>query len=143
MTRIDLGRAFGLATLVMTACGPAPEAAPPPAPSAVPSAPPAPAADEAGARRVVELALASLGKRNFDVNECAASEARVVSEAEARAGAPVGERCTMLVARRADRTWLIGVRPATRAVPTRGGGSLAVVTVTAGGEGVTHIDYAR
>jgi hypothetical protein len=125
------------AALVLSACSPAPEPVPPPAASA------APVADEAGASRAVDVALTSLGKRNFEVSECAPAEARTVPEAEARAGAPVGDRCSILVGRRADRTWIVGVRPATHAAPSRAGGALAVVTVTAGGEGVAHIDYVH
>lgn len=134
-----LRHAFAVSTLALATCGPAPEAAPPPAPTATP----APAADEAGAKKAVEVTLASLGKRNFEVSECSAAEARTVPEAEVRTAPPVGDRCTIQVARRADRTWIVGVRPATRAAPSRAGGSLAVVTVTAGGEGVAHIDYVK
>ncbi len=129
-------RALLIAALALPACGPAPAPAPPPAPAK-------PQVDEAAMRRAVDVALTSLAKRNFEVAECSAAEARTVSEAEAKAGAPVGERCTILIAQRADRTWILGIRPATTATPSRAGGSVAVVTVTPGGEGVTHIDYAR
>jgi len=120
-----------------------PACAPEPAPVAPPAAPAAPVADEAGARKAAEVALGSLSKRNFEVSECAATELRIVPEAEARAGAPVGDRCTILVARLPDKKWLCAIRPATRAAPTRAGGSLGLVTVTPGGEGVAHIDYVR
>jgi hypothetical protein len=121
--------------LVLAACAPPPPPAPPPAA--------APSADEVGARRAAEVALASLAKRNFEVGECSASEARFTGEAEARAGAPIGDRCSVLTAHRADRTWLVVVRAAIRSAPTRAGGALAIVTVTAGGEGVAHIEYGR
>jgi hypothetical protein len=140
----DLPRALKiLLLLALPACatpGASREAGAAPEPAG-PSA--AASADEAGARRAAEITLAYLGKRNFEVSACAVAEARVTAEVEARAGAPIGDRCTILVARRPDRTWLVTVRPATRAAPSRAGGSLAVVTVTAGGEGVTHIDYVR
>jgi hypothetical protein len=132
---LSLPRVLILATIALPACS---ASAPPP-----PPAPTAPAVDEAAARKAVEVGLAYLGKRNFEVGECAAAAARVAPEAEARAGMPVGDRCGVMVARRADGTWLVTVRPATRGAPSRAGGSLAVVTVTAGGEGVTHIDYVR
>lgn len=129
--------------LVLAACAPA--AAPPPAAAAAgaPTAAPAPAAadEAAGARRAAGAALASLAKRNFDVSECAPSDVRVVAEPEARAGAPLGERCSVLTAHLADKTWLVVVRSATRAAPSRAGGGLARVTVLASGDGVTHIDY--
>jgi hypothetical protein len=121
--------------LLLAACAPPSPPAPPPAA--------APSADEVGARRAAEVALASLTKRNFDVSECAPSDLRLVGEAEARAGAPVGERCSVLTAHRADRTWLVVIRSATRSAPIRAGGALAIVTVTAGGEGVAHIEYGK
>jgi hypothetical protein len=102
-----------------------------------------PSAEEVGARRAADVALASLAKRNFDVSECAAAEMRLLGEAEARAGAPIGDRCSVLTAHRADKTWLVVIRSATRAAPIRAGGALAIVTVTAGGEGVAHIEYGR
>src|SRR5690349_14990564 len=115
-------------TFALVAC------APEPAPAAAPSAAPAgPVADEAGAHKALDAALAALSKRNFDVHECAPADLRIAPEPEARAGAPLGERCTMLVARRADRTWLVAVRAATTSAPSRAGGGLALVTVSPGG----------
>ncbi|APR80664.1 Hypothetical protein A7982_06011 [Minicystis rosea] len=125
-----------IVALSLTAC-----AAPPPPPP--PPQPAAPAADTNGARTALDVALKSLAKRNFDVSECAPADLRVVEEAVARAGEPIGDKCTLLVARRADQTWLVNVRPATRATPSRAGGSQALVTVTSGGEGVKHIDYVK
>lgn len=125
-----------LAALALAACA----SEPPPPPPAAPAPPPV---DTSGARGALDVALQSLSKRNFDVSNCQASELRVVDEAGARAGEPIGDRCVMLVARRADKTWLVNVRPATRATPSQAGGSMAIVTVTPGAEGVKHIDYAK
>jgi hypothetical protein len=125
-----------LLTLALTAC-----ASPPPPPPTAP--PPAPPADPTGAREALDVALKSLAKRNFDVGNCAPTDLRVVDEPAARAGEPIGDRCVMLVARRADRTWLVNVRPATRANPSQAGGSQALVTITPGAEGVKHIEYVK
>ena len=84
----------------------------------------------------MEVALASLSKRSFNVSACVATGLRVVTEAEAAAGPGGGDGCSVLVAHRADRTWLVIVRS-----PSQPGKVWAVVTVTAGGEGVAHIDY--
>src|SRR5262249_54429115 len=109
-----------LAALALTAC-----ASPPPPPPAAPP-PAAPPVDPSAARDAVEVALKSLTKRNFDVSNCASTELRVVDEAAARAGEPIGDRCVVLVARRADRTWLVNIRSATRDKPTQAGGSQAI-----------------
>jgi hypothetical protein len=126
-----------LAALALAACASPPQ--PPPA-SPPPAAPPA---DPAAARNALTVALASLSKRNFDLSNCAPTDLRIVDEAAARAGEPIGDRCVMLVARRADRTWLLNIRPATRAAPSQAGGSQALVTVTPGAEGVKHIEYVK
>jgi hypothetical protein len=115
----------------LAACGPPPEAATAPPPSAAP-----PPVDEAAARRAAEVALASLAKRKFSTLGCAVEDMRVLPEAEAQKGAPPGERCSILVARRADKTWLVVVRSASQTASPK-----ALVTVSPGGEGVTHIDY--
>lgn len=86
------------------------------------------------------MALASLSKRSFDAEGCAAAEARVVPEAEARAGAAPGDRCSALVARKADGTWLIVVRSA---LPSKSVGARALVTVDPEAKGVRAIEYAR
>lgn len=124
-----------LLALALAACAAPPPAAPPPA------APPP--VDPSAARSAADVALGSLSKRNFDVSNCSSADLRIVEEAAARAGEPIGDRCVMLVARRADRTWLVNVRSATRAAPTQAGGSQALVTVTPGAEGVKHIEYAK
>jgi hypothetical protein len=136
MARTNVGCALALSALALAGCAAEPPLAPP-------SAPPAPAADEAAARSAVGVALASLSKSTFDVGACNVADARVAPEAEVQKGAPVGERCTMLVARRADRSWIVGVRPATTSAPSRAGGALALVTLTPGAEGVSHIDYVH
>lgn len=129
-------RAFALlSALALAACAPPPS--PPPTP---PAAPPL---DTSGARDALDAALRSLAKRNFDVSACAPGDFKVAAEAAVRAGEPIGERCTMLVARRADRTWLVNVRPATTAAPSRAGGSQALVEVTPGAEGVKKIEYVK
>jgi hypothetical protein len=124
-----------LAALALAAC-----ASPPPPAEPPPTTPPA---DPAAARAALEVALGSLSKRNFDVSNCAPADLRIVDEAAARAGEPIGDRCVMLVARRADRTWLVNIRPATRGSPSQAGGSQALVTVTPGAEGVKHIEYVK
>ena len=86
--------------------------------------------------RVAEAALNSLSRRKFVVTACTASEARTISEADAAAPPPASERCAVLVAHRADKTWTVVVR-----APAQPGNVWAVVTVTAKGEGVVHIDY--
>ena len=116
------------------ACGaPAPAAAPPPPPAAAPAAP---AADDAGAHHAADLALSSLSRRKFNTAGCASTDVRVVPETEVAAVPAGSEVCTLLVARRADKTWAVVVRSATQA-----GNVWAVVTVSPGGEGVVHIDY--
>lgn len=133
---IHLDRRLALVSALFLAACAAPEPAPPAAPTAAPAE-----SEDAIARRAVGTALTSLSKRNFDVTPCGAHEARVVPETTARAGEPVGDRCTLLVGRRTDKSWLVSVRSATRDAPTRAGGSLAVVIVTANGEGVAKIEY--
>jgi hypothetical protein len=118
-----------LLSLLLPACGPAtPDAAPPPSPSA--------ASDDAPVHHVAEAALNSLTRRKFNVAGCAPAEARVVTEAEAAAPPPGGERCAMLVAHRPDKTWVVVVRS-----PAQPGNVWAVVSVSPGGDGVVHIDY--
>ena len=96
-------------SLLLAACGAAtPEAAQAPATAPAPAPAAEPAADAALTSRV----------------------------AEAAAPPPAGERCAMLVAHRADQTWLVVVRS-----PAQPGNVWAVVTVSAKGEGVVHIDY--
>lgn len=102
-------------------------------------APAAPAADE-GATKAASVALTALSNRKFDVHGCAASEARVVEEAEARAGTPQGERCAILVARRSDQTWLVVVRSS---LSSSSFGAQALVTVLPQAEGVGAIEYTR
>jgi len=124
-------------SLLLAACGAAtPEAAQAPATAPAPAPAAEPAADAALTSRVAEAALNALTRRKFNVAACTASEARVISEAEAAAPPPAGERCAMLVAHRADQTWLVVVRS-----PAQPGNVWAVVTVSAKGEGVVHIDY--
>ncbi len=86
--------------------------------------------------RVAEAAINSLTRRKFNVAGCTSSEARTITEAEAAAPKPAGERCAMFVAHRADKTWLVVVRS-----PAQPGNVWAVVTVSPNGEGVVHIDY--
>ncbi|MGK3998219.1 hypothetical protein [Sorangium sp. So ce1024] len=107
---------------------------------APPPAPAAPTADETAARRAVSVALTALSHRNFDVGGCDASEARIVQEAEARAGTPQGERCAILIARRSDETWLVVVRSS---LSSSSVGAQALVTVLPAAEGVTGIEYTR
>lgn len=109
--------------------------------SPAPAAPEQPPPDDVGStRRAVDLALASLSRRNFDVTGCVPTAARLVPEAEARAGAPSGGDCAILVARNADRTWLVVVRSAHT---SKSYGALARVTVASEGEGVMAIEYAQ
>jgi hypothetical protein len=117
-----------LLSLVLPACGSAAPATPP--------ATPPPSADDAVVPRVAEAALNSLVRRKFNVAGCTSSEARAIPEAEAAAAPPGGERCAVLVAHRADKTWVVVVRS-----PLQPGNVWAVVTVSPNGEGVTHIDY--
>jgi hypothetical protein len=126
-----------LSALALAACASPP--APPPTPPASAAAP----LDTSGARDALDAALRSLAKRNFDVSACVVGDFKVADEATVRAGEPIGERCTMLVARRADRTWLVNVRPATTATPSRAGGNQALVEVTPGAEGVKKIEYVK
>jgi hypothetical protein len=107
----------------------------PPPPPAAP-APAAPVADEAGAHKAAEVALASLAKRKYKVDGCTPAETKIVSEAETATISIVNERCMVWVARRADGTWLVAIRS-----PVQLGNVSAAVTVSRGGEGVTHIDY--
>ncbi len=86
--------------------------------------------------RVAEAALNSLSRRKFVVTACTASEVRVITEADAAAPPPASERCAVLAAHRADKTWLVVVR-----APAQPGNVWAVVTVSPRGEGVVHIDY--
>jgi hypothetical protein len=116
-----------LLSFLLPACGAAPPEAPPSA---------APVGDAALAQHVAEAAINSLTRRKFNVTACTSSEARIIPEAEAAAPPPAGERCAMLVAHRADKTWLVVVRS-----PAQPGNVWAVVTVSANGEGVVHIDY--
>ncbi len=114
---------------LLAACGSAAPAAAPPAPSAAP-------ADEAAAHHAADLALNSLSRRKFNTAGCASTDIRVVPEAEVSAVPAGSEVCTLLVAHRADKSWAVVVRSATQA-----GNVWAIVTVSPGGEGVTHIDY--
>ncbi|WP_438026039.1 hypothetical protein [Sorangium sp. So ce233] len=107
---------------------------------APPPAPAAPSADATAARRAASVALTALSHRNFDVSGCDASGARVVQEAEARAGTPQGDRCTILVARQRDQTWLVVVRSS---LSSSSFGAQALVTVLPEAEGVSAVEYAR
>ncbi|WP_437306420.1 hypothetical protein [Sorangium sp. So ce388] len=107
---------------------------------APPPAPAAPSADETASRRAASVALTALSHRKFDVHGCAAAEARLVQEAEARAGTPQGERCAILVARQSDRTWLVVVRSS---LSSSSVGAQALVTVLPEAEGVSAVEYAR
>lgn len=116
------------------------------APAASPSASPAPGVDEGEARHAAQIAIDSLTKRKFDTTGCTSADTRVVTEAEANAGTGKGARCGLLVARRADKTWLVVVRAPQhqgelQAGTAQAGSVQALVTVTPGGEGVQHIDY--
>ncbi|KYF50831.1 hypothetical protein BE08_17380 [Sorangium cellulosum] len=107
---------------------------------APPPAPAAPSADETAARRAASVALTALSHRSFDVGGCDAAGARIVQEAEARAGTPQGDRCAILVARRSDQTWLVVVRSS---LSSSSVGAQALVTVLPAAEGVSGIEYAR
>jgi hypothetical protein len=124
-------RAPLLSLVLLAACGPATPAPAPPV-----ATPAAPAADVAPARHAADVAIASLSRRKFNVAGCTAADARVVPEAETAAVPGASESCTLLVAHRADGTWVVVVRSATQT-----GNVWALVTVSAGGEGVQHIDY--
>jgi hypothetical protein len=121
-------------------CGPAPAAPTGPAPAAPAGAAPAAAGNEGLAKKAAGVALTALAKRNFDVQGCVAAEARVVPEAEARAGAAPSERCDILVAQRIDEAWLVVVRST---LSSKSYGARALVIISAGAEGVQKIDYAQ
>ncbi|WP_437570331.1 hypothetical protein [Sorangium sp. So ce542] len=125
MTR-TIARWLPLLAALSSGCAPAP-------------APAAPAADE-GATKAASAALTALSHRKFDIQGCAAAEARVVPEAEARVGSPQGERCVILVARRSDQTWLVAVRSS---LSSNSFGAQALVTVLPQAEGVGAIEYTR
>jgi hypothetical protein len=127
MTRATPSAALLLLACLLMACG---EAPPPPA-AAPPAA--APVADEAGAHRAAGVALESLSRRKYNVTGCAAAEARVAADPES---AVPSSGCSVLVARRPDGTWLVVVRSAAQL-----GNVWAKVTVSAGGEGVQHVEY--
>ncbi|KYF91492.1 hypothetical protein BE17_48565 [Sorangium cellulosum] len=103
-------------------------------------APTAPSPDQGAARQAASVALTALSHRKFDVHGCAAAEARLVQEAEARAGTPQSERCAVLVARQSDRTWLVVVRSS---LSSSSVGAQALVTVLPEAEGVSAVEYAR
>ncbi|WP_437896807.1 hypothetical protein [Sorangium sp. So ce124] len=126
MTR-TIARWIPLLAALSAGCAPAP----PPA---------APTAEEVTAKKAASMALTALLNRKFDVQGCDASGARVVQEAEARAGTPQGERCAILVARRSDRTWLVAVRSS---LSSGSVGAQALVTVLPEAEGVGAIEYTR
>jgi hypothetical protein len=132
---------YAILLAALAACA-APAAEAPPAPTGAAAAPAGPR-DDSLAREALDVALKYLGKRNFDVKECAPGEFEHASEAAARAGKPIEERCTMLVAHLADGTWLVSVRAATTASPNRAGGGLGLVTVTKNAEGVKKIEYGK
>ncbi|AKT39231.1 hypothetical protein [Chondromyces crocatus] len=137
-----------LLALLVSACGSA--AAPPsasPSDTTTPGAAPGAEAggasagvDPGAASKAASAALTSLERRNFDTEGCVASKARVVPEAEARAGMPKGERCGMLVARKSDETWLVVVRSA---LSSKSYGAQALVTVASEGQGVRGIEYTK
>jgi hypothetical protein len=106
--------------------------------SAAAPAPPvdAPPADAVVAQKAADVALGSLTKRKYNTAGCVATDARLVPEAEAVAPTSADERCQIRVARRADRTWVVVVRS-----PAQRGDVTATVQVSAGAEGVLHIDY--
>lgn len=116
-----------LLCVLLSACG---STAPAPAPA------PAPTGDAALVPQVAEAAINALARRKFDVANCTSSEARVISEADAANPPPGGDHCAMLVAHRADKSWVVVVRS-----PAQTGNVWAVVTVAPSGAGVTHIDY--
>lgn len=145
MIRTDLGAL--LLAVLLSACssaGPTASSPPPPAASPGPDAPPD--TSQEVARRVAQVTLDSLGKRKFDLNGCDASLVRIVKPSEAERGVKAGDKCTVLVSRRPDRTWIVLVRAAqhggeVEAGNAQAGSVQAVATVTPGGEGVSHIDY--
>ncbi|WP_437589677.1 hypothetical protein [Sorangium sp. So ce1000] len=126
MTR-TIARWTPLLAALSAGCAPAP----PPA---------APTAEEAAATKAASVALSALLHRKFDVQGCDASQARVVQEAEARAGTPQGDRCAVVVARRSDGTWLVAVRSS---LSSASFGAQALVTVLPQAEGVGAIEYTR
>jgi hypothetical protein len=106
-----------------------------------PAPPPAaPTAEETAAKKAASMALTALSNRKFDVQGCDGSKARVVQEAEARAGTPQVDHCVILVARRSDRTWLVVVRSS---LSSGSVGAQALVTVLPEAEGVGAIEYTR
>lgn len=139
-----IGRSAPLLAALAAACGPPPAAPVEPSPQAAPAVPAAaaegPATDPAAAQRAAKVALDALSKRNFDVEGCAAAEARLVPEAEARAGVAATEQCAVLAARAADGTWLVVVRST---LSSKSVGAQARVTVTANAEGLGGIEYAK
>lgn len=127
----------------LAACGPPPAAPAPPSPKAAPAEPAraaGPATDPAAAQKAAKVALDALSKRNFDVAGCAAAEARLVPEAEARAGVAATDQCAVLAARAADGTWLVVVRST---LSSKSVGAQARVTVTPSAEGLGGIEYAK
>jgi hypothetical protein len=136
-----------LLALMLAACSSGtPDPARATAPSSSSAAPTAAApTDESAAQRIALVAVESLGKRKFDTNGCVVATPRFVTEAVVNAGVKAGPQCSLLVARRADKTWLVLVRAAqyvdVQAGTAQAGSVQALVIVTPGGEGVTHIDY--
>ena len=133
-----------LLALMLAACSSGtPDATAPSSSSAAPTTE-APS-DESAAQRIALVALESLGKRKFDTNGCLVAQPRFVTEAVVNAGVKAGPQCSLLVTRRADKTWLVLVRAAqyadVQAGTAQAGSVQALVTVTKGGEGVAHIDY--
>lgn len=122
---------WALLVSLLPACGPAGPGAAPPAAASAAAAP-----DDGPARHAAEAALGSLSRRKFNVAGCSPEDTRVITEAEAGGHPPGGERCAVLVAHRADKSWLVVVRS-----PAQQGDVWAVVTVSPGGDGVLHIDY--
>jgi hypothetical protein len=111
----------------LPACG---EAAPPPA-----ATPAGPAAVPDDARHAADVAIEAAGKRKYNTARCVPGEARVVASVETSPPAPA-EGCTVLVARRPDGMWLVVLHSTAQL-----GGVSAWVTVSAGGEGVKHVEY--
>ncbi len=128
MTRATPSAALLLLASVLPACAEAPTPVAPPAPFA--ATPP----DEGAAHHAADVAIASLSRRKYNVTGCAAAEARLVADVDAEAAPAAG--CSVVVARRPDRTWLVVIRSSAQL-----GNVSARVTVLAGGEGVQHIDY--
>lgn len=145
-----LARLLPLLAVLSSACGSA--SAPPSDPSSQPAGPagapaapaddaaPSPGGDQAAAQKAAGTALTALSKRNFDVTGCNAAEARLVPEAEARNGTPQGDRCTILVGKRIDDSWLVVVRST---LQSKSYGAQARVKVTADGSGLDGIEYDR